>query len=508
MKAKNDSTSKPKPTDTLAKVAVAKELSSNSDPVWLFMSQGLPAEGNLQRQWIVDSGTSHTMCSNCTWFSHFSSLTSPVNIVLGDNSTIQGTGVRRITVQMKANGKWSHAILQDVLFIPKLHGNLLSVSQLACHGADVCFAKGGCQIYDQQGVLTCEGTLCRNLYLMPIRVTLPESAHMAVTQIESFPTEGEVITLTTKAALMVHSLTSKADLATWHHHLGHLHVDAILAMAKKGMVKGMEIVRGSSLTNACEACLKGKQTCAEIQKLTESCANQILGRVFSNICELPTCSHCGFEYFVTWIDDASRKVFVNGLQAKSDVATHLKVFIAHAKLDTGKHLKILHTNGGGEYIAHIAQVFLKERGIQHEMTTPDTPQHNGVAERMNHTLLDKVWSMLRDASLPESYWYDVLEHVTLLHNITPTRALHDVTPKEAWSRNKPDISCLHVFGLQAFVHVPEKQCTKLAAKSLTCTFLGYALNRHAYRLVHCPTKHFFELRNIVFDEGGPNYLSV
>ena len=199
-KAKNDSTSKLKPTDASAKVAVAKELSSNSDPVWLFMSQGLPAEGDLQHQWIVDSGVSRTMCSNHTWFSHFSSLTSPVKIVLGDNSTIQGTGIGRITVQMKVNGKWSHAILQDVLIVPKLHGNLLSVSQLARCGADVHFTKGGCQIYNQQGVLTCKGTLCRNLYLMPICVTLPESARMAVTQIESFPTEGEVITPTTKAA--------------------------------------------------------------------------------------------------------------------------------------------------------------------------------------------------------------------------------------------------------------------------------------------------------------------
>ena len=136
------------------------------------------------------------------------------------------------------------------------------------------------------------------------------------------------------------------------------------------------------------------------------------------------------------------------------------------------------------------------------MTTPDTPQHNGVAERMNRTLLDKVRSMLHDASLPESYWYDALEHATLLHNVTPTRALHDVTPEEAWSGNKPDISRLRVFGSRAFVHVPEKQRTKLAAKSLTCTFLGYALNRRAYRLVHRPTKRFFESRDVVFDEGG------
>ena len=51
-----------------------------------------------------------------------------------------------------------------------------------------------------------------------------------------------------------------------------------------------------------------------------------------------------------------------------------------------------------------------QKGVQHEVTTLDTPQHNGVAERMNRTLLDKVRSMLQDATLPESYWYDALEY--------------------------------------------------------------------------------------------------
>jgi len=104
------------------------------------------------------------MCSNHKWFTHFTHLATPVNIVLGDNSSIEGTGVGRIAVQMKAEGKWYRAVLQDVLYVPELHGNLLSASQLTRYGADVRFAKGGCQIHDQKGILTCEGTLRGNLY--------------------------------------------------------------------------------------------------------------------------------------------------------------------------------------------------------------------------------------------------------------------------------------------------------------------------------------------------------
>jgi len=192
-KAKSAETTKSKSADASAKIAVAEEEpDSNSDPVRLFrVSQDFPVRGDLRHQWIVDSGASRTMCSNRAWFTQFTTLTSPVNIVLGDNSSILGTGTGRIAVQMLAGGKWVRAVLQDVLYVPELHGNLLSVSQLARRGADVRFAKGGCQIYDQNGTLTCEGTLRGNLYLMPIRTEPSESARVAVAQLDSFPTKGD-----------------------------------------------------------------------------------------------------------------------------------------------------------------------------------------------------------------------------------------------------------------------------------------------------------------------------
>jgi hypothetical protein len=75
-----------------------------------------------------------------------------------------------------------------------------------------------------------------------------------------------------------------------------------------------------------------------------------------------------------------------------------------------------------------------------------------------------------------------------IHNITPTHALKDQTPDEAYSGNKPDVSSLRIFGSRAFVHIPNKHRTKLGAKSLECMLLGYAPQHKAYRLVHRPSK--------------------
>jgi transposase InsO family protein len=351
------------------------------------------------------------MSCNREWFHNFSPLVSPIHVILGDNSSILATGVGRIPVRMRAGGSWSNAVLQDVLFVPELHGNLLSVAHLTQRGADLRFTDGGCQLYNQEGERTCDGKLSGNLYVMDMRTVIAESAYVA--RIAAFPAEGDELPDSAETALVAHA-SSKADAHTWHRRLAHLHVDAVLRMVRKGMVKGMEITGTSTPPTPCEPCLKGKQTRAEIRRSTDSRADIILGRVFSDVCgKLPMRSHDGYEYFVTFIDDCSRKVFVAGLPLKSDVARHLKAFIARTEVETGQRLNVLRSDGGGEYTGAALAQYLADKGINHEITTPDTPQHNGVAERMNRTLLDKVRAMLLDADLPESY---SLVATTCYHN--------------------------------------------------------------------------------------------
>ena len=90
------------------------------------------------------------------------------------------------------------------------------------------------------------------------------------------------------------------------------------------------------------------------------------------------------------------------------------------------------------------------------MTTADTPQHNGVAEGMNCTLVERVWTILIDAELPDTYWWDALQYAAFLHNVSLTCSLRGCTPEEAWSGNKRDVSCLRIFGCRTYVHIPDK----------------------------------------------------
>jgi Pol polyprotein/LTR polyprotein gag-polypeptide-like protein/gag-pre-integrase-like protein/integrase-like protein len=454
---------------------------------------------NIKYEWITDSGVSCTMCSNQSWFTQYTPLNPPIDVALGDNSTIPTIGVGRVHTCMHTEGKWNDVIIQDILFVPDLHGNLLSVVQLTSWGAEIHFRDHFCRIF-QNKELTCEGMRQGDLYIMDTKMVGIAKAY--ITEVSELPDEGDE-TRTNAPTSFTGSTSSKAMLGTWHQRLGHLHSEAVLHMARKGMVKGMEIHSDHMNIKTCEACLDGKQTQTEIQKTTDTQSDEVLGQLFSDVCrKLPTVSCQGYSYFITFTDDCSRKVFVARLWEKSEVFQCFMELLVWLELQMGYKLKAFRTDGEGKYMSKHFESYLKTKGIHHEITMPNTPQHNGVAEWLNRTLMEKVRMMLSDAKLPEPYWFDALEYAIILWNVLPTRALTDVTPEEAWSGNKPDVSHLRIFSCQAFMHIPKESWGKLTSKSLLCTFLGYTHNHSAYRLIHWPSHHLFESWDVIFDEFG------
>ena len=87
-------------------------------------------------------------------------------------------------------------------------------------------------------------------------------------------------------------------------------------------------------------------------------------------------SHGRRKYFLTFIDDASRKLWVYFLKTKHEVFQHFQEFHAMVERETGKKLKCLRTDNGGEYTSNAFEAYCASRGIQHETTVPGTPQQN------------------------------------------------------------------------------------------------------------------------------------
>ena len=89
---------------------------------------------------------------------------------------------------------------------------------------------------------------------------------------------------------------------------------------------------------------------------------------------------------------------------------------------------------------------LQAQGTERRLTTHDTPEHNGVAEALNHRILECVCAMLHQSGLPKFLWGEAVLHANWLKNHTSTRTLDHMTPYEALTGNKPNLSTLHEWG--------------------------------------------------------------
>ncbi|KAM1670675.1 hypothetical protein ACFX2K_044618 [Malus domestica] len=179
------------------------------------------------------------------------------------------------------------------------------------------------------------------------------------------------------------------------------------------------------------------------------------------------------KYFVTYIDDASRKVWVLLLKSKDQVIQTFQEFHAMVEREIGKPLKCLRSDNGGEYTSHQFREYCVKHGIRHEKTVPGTPQHNGVVERMNRTIMEKVRCMLRTAKLSKQFWGEAVRTAYYLINRSPSVPLGLDVPERVWTGNDVSYSYLKVFGCKAFVHMPKEQRSKIDYKAIPCIFLGY-----------------------------------
>nr|GEY23568.1 hypothetical protein [Tanacetum cinerariifolium] len=118
-------------------------------------------------------------------------------------------------------------------------------------------------------------------------------------------------------------------------------------------------------------------------------ATDVLGLVHTDVCSpLRHVSRQGASYFITFMDDYSHYGYVYLLKLKHEVFETLKVFKNEVKNQLEKTIKALRLDRGGEYISQEFKDYLKACGIVQQLTPPYTPQHNGVSERINRTLLD------------------------------------------------------------------------------------------------------------------------
>jgi hypothetical protein len=208
----------------------------------------------------------------------------------------------------------------------------------------------------------------------------------------------------------------------------------------------------------------------------------------------------GYLYYVLFIDDHSRKTWIYFLKNKDGVLTKFQDFKAQVENLTGRKIKILISDNGGEYTSKEFNNFCIEAGIKWEFTIPHNPQQNGVAERKNKIIIEATKAMIHDQSLPMTLWAEACMTTVYVQNRSPHQILKNITPEEAFTKVKPKIEHFRIFGCPMYLHVPKEKRSKLEPSGRKGTIVGYSESSKACRIYIPGHRQIKVRRDVTFEE--------
>ncbi|GJX89571.1 putative reverse transcriptase domain-containing protein [Tanacetum coccineum] len=192
----------------------------------------------------------------------------------------------------------------------------------------------------------------------------------------------------------------------------------------------------------------------------------------------------------------------NAFLHKHEVFKTFKVFQKEVENQLRKIIKSLCSDRGGEYMIEEFLDHLNEHGIIAHRTPPYTPQHNGMSEKRNRTLLDMVRSMMSQTTLLKSFWDYALETAAWILNMVLTKKV-EKTPYKVWHGQAPKLSYLKVWGCEALVKRDTlTKPNKLEPRSIKCIFVGYPKETMGYSFYYPPKNKVLVSRNAEFLENS------
>ena len=289
----------------------------------------------------------------------------------------------------------------------------------------------------------------------------------------------------------------------WHQRLGHISIDRIKRLVKDGVLSNLDYTD----LETCVDCIMGKQTSKSKKNVNRS--SNVLEIIHTDIC-YPDKDMLGKKYFITFIDDYSRYMYVYLLHNKYEALDAFKVFKAEVENQCGKEIQIMRSDRGDEYYGRYIEngqapgpfaKFLQEHGIVAQHTMLSSPDQNGVVEIRNQTLVDMVRSMLSSSNLPKFLWTDALKTTVYILNRVPTKAVPK-TPFELWKNWKLRLRHIRVWGCPFEVRLYNPHEKKLDPRTLSGFFIGYTKTSKGYRF-YCSSHltRIVESRNAKFLEN-------
>lgn len=387
--------------------------------------------------WFIDSGASYHATGNETLFSKGSvHRTHTRKIELADGSMVEANTVGTIAGYFTTEHGEYPVRLLNVLLVPKMKVNLISVSAIQEKGYYVTFRSNVCEI---------------------ARESDDETALMASKSGRCY----KVILSTSDRAYASHQVGDASKLM-WHARMGHVSPNVADELMKDGRMISSDAHTGKDSLENCSACLKGKMARRSFNEAASRSAKSKLELVHSDLCgPMSSKSLGGARYFMILVDDFTRFTYVAFIKKKSDTLQEFQYFVALVLKQGYGAVQRLRTDKGTEYMNNAFKSYLKSNGIVHETSAPYTPEQNGIAERANRTLIEKARCMMHHAKLSTSYWAEAISTACYLKNITPTRSINGKVPRAEFMDEQISYRHIRVFGCLSYVHTPKESRKKV-----------------------------------------------
>ncbi|GJS07465.1 retrovirus-related pol polyprotein from transposon TNT 1-94 [Tanacetum coccineum] len=400
----------------------------------------MAVSGERFLEWIMDSGGSFHMTPRKDFLYDFKEFNGGT-VLLGDNRACAIIGIGKVRVQIKDGSSF---VLENVRYIPELKRNLISLGTLDREGYAVKLQNGRVKVI-KVSLMVLSGTMKVNY----------------VYSLDGWAKLG-------KASVGIQEKESLAQV--WHKRLDHISEAGLRELENREVLgnKGLE-----GVTDYVHADLLGP---FRVESMS------------------------GCQYFLSFVDDYSRRVWVHFLRHKNETFSMFKEWKQLVENQTGRKLKKLRTNNGLEFCNQKFNNLCKENGIARHLTVAGTPQQNGLADRMNRTLLNKVRCLLIQFGLPDSFWVKVTVTTTYLINRSPSTALEKKTPMDLWSGHSANYDMLRIFSCVAYSHMNQG---KLKPRAIKCIFLGYPDGLKGYTLWRLDDVNpkIIISRDVVFNES-------
>ncbi|GJS42109.1 putative ribonuclease H-like domain-containing protein [Tanacetum coccineum] len=400
---------------------------------------------NMVDRGIFDSGCSGHMTGNKDQLEDFEEFNGGSVTFGGSKGYISGKGRIRV----------GNLDFDSVSFVKELgHFNLFSISQICDKQHKVLFTETECLVVSSDFKMPDENQILlkvprhHNMYSFDMKTPSPAKGF---------------------ACLIAKATSDESKL--WHRRLGHINFKNLNKLVKGNLVRGLpsKVFKND---HTCVACHKGKQHRASCKAKLE------------------------------------RLITVFFLASKDETSDILQTFIRQIENQLSHRVKIIRSDNGTEFKNRDMLEFCGNKGIKQEYSTARTPQQNGVAERMNRTLIEAARTMLADSLLPTTFWAEAVSTACYIFNRVRVTKPQNKTPYELLFGHKPIISYIRPFGCHVTILDTLSVLGKFDGKSDEGFLVGYSLNSKAYRVYNLVTKRVEVNLHVNFLEDKPNVKGV